>query len=198
MFTGLIQDIGTIRNIDKNRGDWRIEIETNLPLEPVQIGASIACSGACLSVIEKSENTFKVDVSKESLDKTAIGAWRVMTRINIEPSLKLGDEIGGHLVSGHVDSVTEILDITPEGDSHRLKIKIPDKFAPYIAPKGSITLDGISLTVNEVESDYFGVNIIPHTWIQTTLGDRKAGDKLNLEIDTIARYVARQMQFRDT
>lgn len=198
MFTGLIQDIGTVKNIDNSRGDWRIEIETNLNLEPVQIGASIACSGACLSVIEKSGNTFKVDVSKESLDKTVIGAWRVMTRINIEPSLKLGDEIGGHLVSGHVDGITEILDIKPEGDSHRLKIKIPLELKAFIAPKGSITLDGISLTVNEVEQQYFGVNIIPHTWKKTTLGDRKAGDKLNLEIDTIARYVARQLQFRDT
>ena len=203
MFTGLIQDIGTIRDIDTSRGDLRIEIETQMNLSAVQVGASIACSGCCLTVVDKAENTFFVDISAETLSKTTIDAWKVMTRINLESSLKVGDEMGGHFVSGHVDAVTEILDIKPEGDSHRLTIAIPDHLKKYIAPKGSITLDGVSLTVNEVDEDSvgknivgFGVNIIPHTWEKTTLSDRRPGDKLNMEIDMLARYVARMMEIQ--
>ena len=194
MFTGLIQNIGTIRSLDKSRGDLRIEIETDMNLSKVQIGASVCCSGCCLTLTDKTNNSFFVDVSAESLSKTIIGAWGVMTRINLEPSLKVGDEIGGHFVSGHVDTVTKILDITKDGDSHRIKIAIPQGFEKYIAAKGSITLDGISLTVNEVDNTSFGVNIIPHTWDNTTLSNRNIGDEINIEIDSLARYVARHME----
>ncbi len=197
MFTGLVQDIGVVKSIDKTSGDWRIEIETSFDLTPVQIGASICCSGCCLSVVEKSKTSFFVDVSAESLNKTMIGSWRVMTRVNLEPSLKLGDEMGGHIVSGHVDGVSEILSITKEGNSHRVSVKIPDGYDAFFAPKGSVTIDGTSLTVNEVESDHFGINIIPHTWSNTTLGERAVGDKVNIEIDMLARYVARMMGFKD-
>ncbi len=196
MFTGLIQDIGTIRAINSARGDLQFEIETNMDLATVQIGASICCSGCCLSVTEKTANTFKVDVSQETINSTSLGAWSVMTRINLEPSLKLGDEMGGHIVSGHVDTTTKIIDIKKEGDSHRIKIAIPQNFERFIAPKGSVTIDGVSLTVNDVEQTHFGVNIIPHTWHKTTLADRKAGDSVNIEIDMLARYVARMMEVR--
>lgn len=194
MFTGLVQDIGVIRGIDDTRGDLRIEIETNMNLSVVPMGASICCSGCCLTVVDKTENSFFVDVSKESLNKTIIGAWRVMTRINLEPSLKLGDEMGGHIVSGHVDAVTKIETIQEEGDSHRLKVAIPKGMDAFLAPKGSVTIDGISLTVNEVDDTSFGVNIIPHTWEHTTLSDRVAGDDVNIEIDMLARYVARMLE----
>ncbi len=197
MFTGLIQDIGVIRNIDETRGDVQFKIETNMNLNETPIGASICCSGCCLSVTEKTENTFKVDVSKETIDKTNIGAWRVMTRVNLEPSLKLGDEMGGHIVSGHIDTTTRILEIKKEGDSHRIKIALPENYEAFIASKGSVTVDGISLTVNEVEVDHFGVNIIPHTWKHTTLSDRKGGDLVNIEIDMLARYVARMMEIKN-
>jgi len=197
MFTGLVQAIGSVRRIDKEAGDWRIEIETSLDLEPILVGASICCSGCCLTVTEKTKDSFFVDVSAESLGKTIIGSWSAMSRVNLEASLKVGDEMGGHIVSGHVDATAAILGIAPEGDSHRVKVSIPSGFAQFIAPKGSITIDGVSLTVNEVGDDSFGVNIIPHTWECTTLGDRMVGDKVNLEIDTIARYVARQLEFKD-
>ncbi len=197
MFTGLVQDIGVIRDIDNARGDLRIEIETNMNLSVVPMGASICCSGCCLTVVDKTENSFFVDVSKESLNKTIIGAWRVMTRINLEPSLKLGDEMGGHIVSGHVDAVTKIGTIQKEGDSHRLKIAIPKGMEGFLAQKGSVTIDGISLTVNEVDDTSFGVNIIPHTWEHTTLSDRVAGDDVNIEIDMLARYVARMLEVQN-
>lgn len=196
MFTGLIQDIGTIRAIDNTRGDVQFEIETNINLSKVKIGASICCSGCCLSVTEKTNNTFKVDVSKESLDKTNIGSWVIGTSINLEPSLKLGDEMGGHIVSGHIDTISEILSIEKEGDSHRINIALPKDFEGLIASKGSVTIDGISLTVNDVTQTHFGVNIIPHTWIHTTLSNRKIGDKVNIEIDMLARYVARMMEVK--
>ncbi len=194
MFTGLVQNIGIIRSIDSSHGDLRIEIETDMNLSKVQIGASICCSGCCLTLTDKTQNTFFVDVSAESLSKTTIGAWKVMTRINLEPSLKVGDEIGGHFVSGHVDGVAKILDIAKDGASRRIKIAIPKGFEKYIAAKGSIAIDGISLTVNEVDNACFGVNIIPHTWENTTLSDRNIGDKVNIEIDSLARYVARHLE----
>ncbi len=197
MFTGLVQDIGIIRNIDSSRGDLRIEIETNMNMSKVQMGASICCSGCCLTVVQKTKNSFFVDVSAESLDKTIIGAWEVMTRVNLEPSLKVGDELGGHFVSGHVDATTEILSITKDGGSHRLKIAYPKDLGQYITAKGSITIDGISLTVNELDNTGFGVNIIPHTWDNTTLSDRKVGDKVNIEIDMLARYVSRIIEVKD-
>lgn len=193
MFTGIIQDIGTVKSI-KRDGDWRIVIGTGLDLSATPMGASIACSGCCLTVVEKGDDWFAVDVSAESLSKTVIGDWAEGAKINIEPSLKLGDELGGHIVSGHVDGLAELISIEQDADSYRLKIKAPVELAKFIAQKGSVTLDGISLTVNEVDGDVFGVNIIPHTWQHTTLSDRSAGDKLNIEIDMLARYVARQLE----
>lgn len=192
MFTGLIQDIGSVRSIDKN-GDWRIVIQTGLNLEKTEIGASIACSGCCLTVVEKGADWFAVDVSAESLSKTGIGEWKEGSPVNLEPSLKLGDELGGHLVSGHVDGLAELIQVKADGDSWRLKIKAPETLSHYIASKGSVALDGISLTVNEVDGNVFGVNIIPHTWENTNLGQKKEGEYLNIEIDSIARYVARML-----
>ncbi len=195
MFTGLIQDIGRVKSVDK-KGDWRIVIETAMDMARHDIGASIACSGCCLTVVEKTDNSFAVDVSAESLSKTIIDRWEVGSRVNLEPSLRLGDEMGGHIVSGHVDGLARLMDIKDEGDSKRLIIELPDVFAPYVAAKGSIALDGISLTVNEVNGARFGVNIIAHTWGATTLSDRAVGDALNFEIDMLARYVARMMDIK--
>jgi len=197
MFTGLVQDIGTIRSINGNSESKRIEVEVSDRFSSVQMGASICCSGVCLSVVEKTKDSLFFDVSAETLNRTTIGSWDVMTRINLEPSLCFGDELGGHIVSGHIDTTTELLALEKEGDSYRLKIAIPDGYAHYFASKGSIAVDGVSLTINEVEQEHFGVNIIPHTWENTTIGDRKVGDKLNLEIDMLARYVARMMDFKE-
>lgn len=191
MFTGIITDIGTVLTVDQSRGDVRFEIGTTWDMTDVPIGASIAHSGCCLTVIEKTKHSFFVDVSAESLSKTNLGEWTVGTKINLESSLKFGDELGGHLVSGHVDGLATLVSITPDGDSHRLKIRAPQDLKHFIAPKGSVALDGISLTVNEVEDDIFGINIIPHTWVVTTMGTRKPGDKINMEVDMLARYVAR-------
>lgn len=200
MFTGLVKDIGTVGVIDKNQGDWRIFIETNMNISETQIGASIACSGVCLTAIEigkkeKGPNWFIVEASAETRNKTTLGKWDKGTKINLEPSLKLGDELGGHFVFGHVDGIATLESIRQDGSSHRLTIKPPAELMPYIASKGSVSLDGISLTVNEVNADTFGVNIVPHTWDNTTLGAAKQGDQLNIEIDMLARYVARQMPF---
>ena len=196
MFTGLVQSIGTIRSIEGSQDGKCIEIEVSKGLTSVQIGASICCSGCCLSVVEKTKNSLFFDVSKETLNKTTIGSWEVRSRINLEPSLKFGDELGGHILYGHVDTIAELLSIEKEGESYRLTIGIPEGYAHYIAPKGSVALDGVSLTINEVESAHFGVNIIPHTWDVTTIADRKVGDKFNLEVDMLARYVARMMDFK--
>ena len=192
MFTGIIQDIGSVRSITKD-GDWRIVISTAIDLSATEIGASIACSGCCLTVVEKGADWFAADVSAESLSKTIIGNWEEGTRVNLEPALCLGDELGGHIVSGHVDGLAKLIEVKAEGDSHRLKIKAPSELAHYIAPKGSVALDGISLTVNEVEGDMFGVNIIAHTWDNTTLGKAIVGQHINIEIDMLARYVARML-----
>lgn len=192
MFTGIIQDIGTVMDIRKT-GDWRIVIETRMDLGGTPIGASIACAGCCLTVVEKTTNSFSVDVSAESLSKTNIGTWNVGRRINIEPSLKLGDELGGHFVFGHVDGLATIKNIRKEGDSHRLEMETPQSLSRYIAAKGSVSMDGVSLTVNEIQNNIFGVNIIPHTWSHTTLGAMKVNDQVNLEIDMLARYVARML-----
>lgn len=191
MFTGIITDVGTVTRVDDTRGDKRFEITTNWDMTDVPMGASIACSGCCLTVIAKTKNSFSVDVSAESLSKTNLGSWVEGTKINLESSLKFGDELGGHLVSGHVDGLATLLSMTPDGDSFRLKIRAPQDLKQFIAPKGSIALNGISLTVNEVEDDVFGINIIPHTWDVTTMGQSKAGDAINMEIDMLARYVAR-------
>lgn len=190
MFTGIVTDLGKIRAIEK-QGDTRIEIETSYDMDDVDIGASIACSGPCLTVIEKGPGWFAVEASAETLDKTGLGDWAVGTPVNLERAMRIGDELGGHIVSGHVDAVAKIVDMQPEGDSVRFTFEAPQEFAKYIAPKGSVSLDGVSLTVNEVQDNRFGVNIISHTQGETTFGSRKVGDRINMEIDTIARYVAR-------
>lgn len=195
MFTGLIQNIGTIQSIQKD-GDWSIRIGTGLNMAEHDIGASIACSGCCLTVIEKGDGWFDVQVSAESLDKTNIASWEKGTPVNLEPSLRMGDELGGHFVFGHVDGLAELIDIKPDQDSHILTIKPPKPLMQYIASKGSVALNGVSLTVNDISNDTFTVNIIPHTWDHTTFGQAKAGDHLNIEIDMLARYVSRQMEIK--
>ena len=194
MFTGLIQDVGKIRGIEK-AGDTRIEIATELSLSEVAIGASIACSGICLTVTEKQSSWFAVEVSAETLSKTTLGDWQKGHLVNLERSLTLGDELGGHLVFGHVDGVAEIVSRLPDGDSTRFQILPPRDLAKFIAPKGCITIDGVSLTVNEVEDSknktIFGINIIPHTLEHTGFGQTMPGDRVNLEVDMLARYVAR-------
>jgi riboflavin synthase len=193
MFTGIVTHIGSVARIDQGGGDRRLFIQSSLDNAAVSMGASISCSGCCLTVVDRDRDWLAFDVSGETLSKTVIGSWAQGTRINLETSLKVGDEIGGHLVSGHVDGIAQIESIRPEGGSYRLKIRVPEHLALFMAPKGSVALDGISLTVNEVDGDVFGVNIIPHTWMQTTLGEKKEGDALNMEVDLLARYVARQL-----
>lgn len=190
MFTGIITDIGRVRSI-KPRGDTRFEIETAYDTASIEIGASIACSGACLTVVDKGDGWFAVDVSAETLAKTNLGTWREGTPINLERSLRLGDELGGHIVLGHVDGVCSVASVAPEGDSLRFRFDVPADLGPFVARKGSITVNGVSLTVNEVEGNSFGVNIIPHTQQMTTFGRLAAGDRINLEVDVLARYVAR-------
>jgi riboflavin synthase len=197
MFTGIITDIGTVRAVTR-AGDTRFEIATAYDLATVDIGASIACNGCCLTVIEKGAGWFAIEASAETLSKTTLGSWGTGTRVNLERALKIGDELGGHIVSGHVDGLGEILSITPEGDSKRFRIRVPGALARFIAPKGSVAVDGTSLTVNEVEGDLFGVNIIPHTQVVTTWGAMVAGQPVNIEIDMLARYVARLTEYRPT
>lgn len=192
MFTGIITDLGKVEAVvPASEGDSWFRISTSYDLSEVEIGASIACSGCCLTVVEKGENSFAVDVSGETLSKTNLGDWQVGHRVNLERSLKVGDELGGHLVYGHVDGVAEIVGSEPEGGSTRWRFRAPAELARFIAPKGSVALDGVSLTVNEVEGREFGVNIIPHTTAVTSFGSYQVGDRVNLEIDVLARYVAR-------
>lgn len=193
MFTGIVTDVGRVRHIEK-RGDTHIVISTALDLSNVPMGASIACSGACLTVVDKGtgkDNWFAVTVSGETLSKTTLGSWKVNDPVNLERPMRVGDEFGGHIVSGHVDGVAEVKLVAPEGESTRMMFEVPVALARFIAPKGSVALDGVSLTVNEVDSTRFGVNIIPHTFKVTTFGKAKPGSKVNLEIDLLARYVAR-------
>ena len=196
MFTGIVTDIGEIVSVDPGgkEGDRRFVIATKHDLTPIAIGASIACSGCCLTVIEKSAGRFAVEVSAESLDKTHLGDWTVGSRLNLELSLKLGDELGGHLVYGHVDGVGKIVSSTPEGGSVRFVFEAPPEVARFVAAKGSIAIDGISLTVNEVDDNRFGVNVISHTQSVTTLGQARVGPRVNLEVDMLARYVARLLE----
>lgn len=197
MFTGIVTDVGKISAIEQ-KGDTRYVIETSYDPATIALGASIMCDGCCLTVVEKgtmnNSNWFAVDASKETLDCTSLADWTEGRRINLERALKVGDELGGHIVSGHVDCVAEITEIRNEGDSKRFTFRVPTSQRLFIAPKGSVTLSGTSLTVNEVEGDTFGVNIIPHTQEVTTWGHAKVGDKVNLEIDVLARYVARLTQ----
>ncbi|HWE73631.1 MAG TPA: riboflavin synthase [Stellaceae bacterium] len=190
MFTGIITDIGTVREI-RAGGDTIFVIETNLDLGDLDLGASIACSGVCLTAIEHGVNWFAVQVSAETLSRSTLKQWHVGSRINLERALRAGDELGGHIVSGHVDAVAEIVERRTEGDSERLAFRVPDEFARAVAPKGSVALDGVSLTVNEVQGNRFGVNLIPHTLAHTTFGAARVGDRINFEIDMLARYVAR-------
>lgn len=195
MFTGIVTDIGRVRSVHQpptgQDGDQRMWIDTRYDLTTVPLGASIACSGVCLTVVELGDRGFAVDVSAETLSKTTLGAWSEGTPVNLEKSLKLGDELGGHLVYGHVDAVAHVVSAEPEGESWRYVFEVPEHLAKFVASKGSITLDGVSLTVNEVEGRRFGVNVIPHTRSVTTFGETEAGDQVNLEIDMLARYVAR-------
>jgi len=193
VFTGIITDIGTVRSISKN-GDTRIEINTGYETDDIDIGASICCSGACMTVVDKQPGWFAVEASAETLSKTTLGTWIEGSRINLERALKAGDELGGHIVSGHVDGPAQVISIAGEGDSLRIQFTVNPDLAPFIAPKGSVTLDGVSLTVNEVEGCKFGVNLITHTRQATTLGKLSSKDVLNVEIDMLARYVARLIQ----
>ncbi len=205
MFTGIVTDIGEILELEQ-RGDLRARIGTSYDVGSIELGASIACDGCCLTVIatgSEPKNWFDVEISAESQAKTNIGGrgndasggWQVGQKINLERALKVGDELGGHIVSGHVDGVAEIVAMVDEGDSTRFTFRAPEALAKYIAPKGSVALNGTSLTVNEVEGAAFGVNIIPHTKQVTNWGHAKAGDRINLEIDTLARYVARLQEW---
>ena len=194
MFTGIITDIGTIRTAEQ-RGDLRLIISCAYDMGGVALGASIACSGVCLTVVDKGEDWFAADLSGETVSRTAQGAWVEGRPLNLERALKLGDELGGHIVTGHVDGIGTVTQITQDGDSHRVTIRVPQELAPFVATKGSITVDGVSLTVNSVEDGpegtTFGLNIIPHTWAVTTFGHLTEGQAVNLEIDVLARYLSR-------
>jgi len=196
MFTGIVTDIGEITAVKAGgqAGDRRFVIRTKHDMAPVAIGASIACSGCCLTVIEKGTDWFAVEASGETLAKTHLGDWKQGSRLNLEMSLKLGDELGGHLVYGHVDGVGKVAAMTPEGGSVRFVFEAPADLAPFIASKGSVAVDGISLTVNEVRGNRFGVNVISHTQAVTTLGQAKVGQRVNLEVDMLARYVQRLLE----
>lgn len=190
MFTGIITDVGRVKAVESN-GDTRFTIETAFDMETVAIGASIANCGVCLTVIDKGPGWFAVQASAETLSKTTLGSWAPGTRVNLERAMKLGDELGGHIVSGHVDGVATVADVRPDGESKRITFEAPAHLAKYVASKGSVAIDGVSLTVNDVDGARFGVNIIPHTQVATTFGDLKPGDRVNMEIDMLARYVAR-------
>ena len=200
MFTGIVTDVGAVRKAEQ-RGDLRLEIETGYDMASVDLGASIACSGVCLTVVDKGDDWFAVDVSGETVSRTAADLWRQGARLNLERSLRLGDEFGGHIVTGHVDAVAEVIGVCPEGDSVRIGVKVPRELGSMIAAKGSIALDGVSLTVNEVSeaqdgSTHFSVNIIPHTAKETTLRDIAAGRQLNVEVDVLTRYIDRLLAAR--
>ena len=191
MFTGIVTDIGRVRKVEPTARDRRYEIETGWDTARLDLGASVSHAGCCLTVVETGPGWFAVEVSGETLDKTTLGGWTAGDAVNLERAARLGDEMGGHVVSGHIDGLGRVVSIEPEGGSHRVTVEAPEPLHRYIAPKGSITVDGVSLTVNTVEGQRFGLNIIPHTWTATTLGALKPGDAVNLEIDMLARYLAR-------
>ncbi|MHA6262450.1 riboflavin synthase [Arenibacterium sp. CAU 1754] len=190
MFTGIITDIGTVTELDQ-QGDLRARISTGYDTKTIDIGASIASDGVCLTVIDLGPDWYDVQISAETVAKTNLSEWTVGKRVNLERALKVGDELGGHIVSGHVDGVAEVIAVRDEGDSTRVTLRAPRELARFIAPKGSVALNGTSLTVNDVDGCDFGINFIPHTKNFTTWGDVAIGDHVNLEIDTLARYVAR-------
>ncbi|MCB1337672.1 MAG: riboflavin synthase [Maritimibacter sp.] len=197
MFTGIITDVGRIVAVETG-GDMRARIATGYDTGTIDIGASIASDGVCLTVVDLGPDWYEVDISAETLSKTNLGGWAAGKRVNLERALKVGDELGGHIVSGHVDGVAEVVSVTDEGDSTRVRFRAPEALAKFIAPKGSVALNGTSLTVNEVEGNVFGVNLIAHTKEVTTWGGVAAGDAVNLEIDTLARYVARLAEVSGT
>jgi len=202
MFTGIVTDLGTVREVQPIGGahDLRLVIGTSPAFlaqpAPVALGASIACSGVCLTAVDLGGDWFAVDASAETLSKTTLGGWRTGTRVNLERSLRLGDELGGHLVAGHVDGTAEVLEAAAENASVRYRFRVPAAIAPFVAPKGSVAVDGVSLTVNDVDGDTFGINIIPHTAAVTTFGTLQPGGRANIEIDTMARYVARLREYQ--
>jgi len=191
MFTGIVTDVGRVRSVQETNRDLRFEIETAFDTATIDIGASVSHAGCCLTVVDKGPGWFAVEVSGETLSMTTLSDWAEGRPVNLERAARVGDELGGHIVSGHVDGVGEVLSIESEGGSHRVRIRVPKPLHRHIAPKGSITVEGVSLTVNEVEDDVFGVNLIPHTWDVTSLGGLKVGSRVNLEIDMLARYLAR-------
>lgn len=199
MFTGIVTDVGEVVSAEQ-RGDLRLRIRTRYDIGTIELGASIACSGVCLTVVDKGDDWFAVDVSAETISRTAADTWREGRRLNLERALRMGDELGGHIVTGHVDEVGEVIGVCPEGDSRRIGIRVGRDLGPAIARKGSIALDGVSLTVNEVrdagDGTHFSVNIIPHTAQETTLGDIAVGRQLNVEIDVLARHIDRMMAAR--
>ncbi|WP_101068528.1 riboflavin synthase [Roseovarius salinarum] len=190
MFTGIITDIGEVLALEQ-RGDLRVRMGTRYDTAGLDIGASVACDGVCLTVVATGPDWFEVETSAETLSKTNLDRWREGSRVNLERALRVGDELGGHIVSGHVDGIAEVVAVADEGDSTRVTLRAPDDLAKFIAPKGSVALNGTSLTVNEVSGADFGINFIPHTKKVTTWGEVAVGDPVNLEIDTLARYVAR-------
>ena len=191
MFTGIISSMGTIAKLEQSDAGAHITMHVDFDLSDVELGASISHAGCCLTVVSKTDNTYRLDVSNETLAVTNLDTWREGMRVNLERALKIGDELGGHIVSGHVDGLVELLSVKQDGDSYRLRFRAPDPLHRFIAPKGSVALDGISLTINEVEGHDFGVNIIPHTWTHTTLSQTPVGGFVNLEVDRLARYAAR-------
>lgn len=200
MFTGIVTDVGSVRSSEQ-RGDLRLVIATDYDLDTVDLGASIACSGACLTVVDKGDDWFAVDVSGETLSKTAADLWRDGARLNLERSLRLGDEVGGHIVTGHVDAVGTVVGVRADGDSKRIGIEVPRALGSMIAAKGSVALDGVSMTVNDVRDSgdattQFSINVIPHTAQHTTLGELAEGRQLNVEVDVLARYIDRMLATR--
>tara|TARA_B100000029_G_scaffold305959_1_gene298837 strand:+ start:2509 stop:3111 length:603 start_codon:yes stop_codon:yes gene_type:complete len=200
VFTGIVTDIGRVRSVEMN-GDTQFTIATEYDVAEIDVGASIACAGVCLTVMDKASastegNSFSVTASAETLSKTTLGGWGEGAQVNLERSLKVGDELGGHIVTGHVDGTAEIVSCNPDGDSMRIVFRIGDDLKRFVAPKGSLALDGVSLTVNEVEGNTFGVNVISHTQAATTFGAAAVGDRSNIEIDVLARYVARLAESR--
>ncbi|MBC7952507.1 MAG: riboflavin synthase [Rhodospirillaceae bacterium] len=195
MFTGIVTDLGEVRRVVRGQGqDARFEIATSYDLSTVDIGASIAHNGVCLTVIETGPDWYVIQASDETLSKTTLGDWQEGTRVNLERACKVGDELGGHIVSGHVDGVARVVSIRPENESMRFTFEAPVALAKFVAPKGSVALDGVSLTVNEVDGRHFGINVIPHTQAVTTFGRLREGDCVNMEIDMLARYVARLLE----
>lgn len=194
MFTGIVSDVGRVRSIAEVGGGRRMVFETAYDCRTIDIGASIACCGTCLTVVEKGRGWFAADVSAETLACTTLGIWQVDTRVNLERALTPSSELGGHMVLGHVDGVATIVDIRPDGDSRRVEIDTPSSLSRFVAAKGSVAVDGVSLTVNTVAGNRFGVNVIPHTWNHTVFADYAVGTRVNLEVDVIARYAARLLE----